>query len=522
MGVDTKVNRLGTPGITTTAKVGSQGWSKGEREVRILDGYSGSAVYGVHNPSVVNLVRGVAERVLYTLVDGVLRAPRRPLAGVYKRLRSLRSAVLRNTRSTTVVAIEDYPSLYSDSRKRGIYERAVASLMTKAISRRDSYVNTFVKAEKVNFTAKPDPAPRVIQPRNPRYNVCVGRFLKPFEKNMYAGFAKTYGYNVICKGLNATGTAQQLRENWDCYRDPVAVGLDASRFDQHVSREALEYEHGFYNTIFQSKELAELLSWQLNNKGTGYSEGHKVQYEVSGCRMSGDINTSLGNCIIMSSIVLAYFDEVGIDARLANNGDDCVVICERAHLPLLAGIDKWFSEFGFVLTREPTVDCFERIEFCQTQPVLTSTGWRMVRNPYTATSKDMVSLLSWSTEIEFDRWRGAIGTCGLALTTGVPYWEAFYSRLGGVVDRSTLDRVEDSGMGYMSRGVVGNSTITPEARYSFWLAFGMLPDEQESLENLTKPIVYRAARPLTFGDVTPLHDLLRTCKHDSLYTATEP
>ena len=36
-------------------------------------------------------------------------------------------------------------------------------------------------------TKKPDPAPRVIQPRNVRYNVEVGRYLRRFEHYLYRG-----------------------------------------------------------------------------------------------------------------------------------------------------------------------------------------------------------------------------------------------------------------------------------------------------------------------------------------------
>lgn len=518
-GVDTAVDCTAEPGITITDDTGSLARSKEWREVRTLDGFTGSAVYGVHNPSVLNLARGVVERVLYTRVEGVLQPPVQPEPKVFDILRPLRSAVVRNTRSTTVVAVEDYPSLYHDSRKRAVYQRAVESLETKALTRNDAIVNTFVKAEKVNFTAKPDPAPRVIQPRSARYNVHVGRYLKPFEKNMYAGFAETYGYTVICKGLNAQGTAQQLRENWDVYSDPVAVGLDASRFDQHVSQAALEFEHGFYNQIFQSAELKELLTWQLNNRGRGYCNGKKLSYSVKGCRMSGDINTSLGNCVIMSSIVLGYLEAHGVDARLANNGDDCVLICERKSLPKLAAIDKWFTRFGFKLTREPTVDVFERIEFCQTQPVYTSDGWRMVRNPFTAASKDAVSLLSWAYESEFTKWRGAISSCGLALTRGVPFWEAYYTNIGGSFDEQAYNRVADSGMGYMARGMqVVDTSICPESRYSFWLAFGITPDEQIALESVQREVLFSDRCPLTFGDVTPYSELLRNheqaCTHE--------
>lgn len=503
----TSVDCTGVQGITAEKRVGTSR-EGGDRVVRVLDGYVGQPTYGVHCSNLTNLCRGVVERVLFTRSGGSLEAPVKPKDGVFSKLSHEFGAVRRNTRSTTVVPLEEYPSLYY-GRKRAVYERAVASLSLQAVSKRDAVVRTFVKAEKVNFSAKPDPAPRVIQPRDPRYTASVGRYLKNFEKRMQEGFAKTYNYPVICKGLNAQGTAAVMKDNWDAFDDPVAIGLDASRFDQHVSRQALVFEHKFYNSVFKSPELAQLLSWQLVNKGVGLVDDGRIKYTVEGCRMSGDINTSMGNCFIMCCIVLAYFREAGLVARLSNNGDDCVVFCERRDLNKLEGISGWFEDFGFRLTREPTVDIFERIEFCQAQPVLTTTGWRMVRNPYIATSKDMVSLLPWGTEVQFDQWRGAISTCGLNLTRGVPFWARFYERLGGVSSDSAYDRIMDSGLGYMSHGMDCAAEISPEARYSFWLAFGMTPDEQEALESLDVGVAYGESTPLTFGDVTPLHPLLR-------------
>jgi hypothetical protein len=329
------------------------------------------------------------------------------------------------------------------------------------------------------------------------------------EKNLLGSYVKSHGYRVVAKGLNAAGTAEVMRENWDKYRHCVAVGLDASRFDQHVGQDALKFEHSCYTSIFPaSHELPELLRMQLSNRGQGFAEGKKVKYRVEGCRMSGDINTSMGNCVIMSSIVLGYLRTRGIDARLTNNGDDCVLFLEKHDLHQLDGIDEWFTEFGFKLTQEAPVDVFEKIEFCQTQPVHCSDGWRMVRNPYTASSKDAVSLLSWAGELEFDRWRGAISTCGLSLTTGVPFWEKYYSRLGGELHAGSFERISDSGLGYMSHGMSSNAKITPETRYSFWLAFGMLPDVQVELESMSLSIARSEATPMTFGDVRPLHLLL--------------
>lgn len=491
--MDTSVRYpAGVPGITVT---GSSNEGK-TRSVRILNGFGSGVRYGVHNSSVNNLIRGVAERVLYVSENGVLQPCRKPKANVFSRLTGLRDRLVECLTPTTVVSREDFPSLYS-GRKQKIYTRALDSLNVRGIVRRDSYVSTFVKAEKVNFSSKGDPAPRVIQPRSPRYNLEIGRYLKLFEKELCHGFRRLFDYRVILKGLNADGVAAAMHDNWRQFADPIAIGLDASRFDQHVSVQALEFEHSVYNLVFRSKELRQLLSWQLSNRGFGRVGASLVSYQVQGCRMSGDINTGMGNCLIMSCIVLAYFESVGITARLSNNGDDCVVFLDRKDSHLMDGIDEWFTEFGFKLKQEPIVDVFERVEFCQAQPVLVGNSYRMVRNPWTAMSKDCVSLLGWSAVEEFNVWRDAIGGCGIELTRGVPVWESFYRAIqhtGVLKGGSTF--VYDTGMGYMARGVRA-AVVTAEGRASFWRAFGITPDLQIAMEQSWPGIEYDGLPPMT-------------------------
>jgi len=81
--VDTKIIYPdGVPGITVV-----EGCNQGKaRNVRILDGYGSGVHYGVHNNSVINLMRGVAERVLYVSEDGKLQPCRKPKANVFSRI----------------------------------------------------------------------------------------------------------------------------------------------------------------------------------------------------------------------------------------------------------------------------------------------------------------------------------------------------------------------------------------------------------------------------------------------------
>jgi hypothetical protein len=64
-------------------------------------------------------------------------------------------------------------------------------------------MKSFTKAEKINFTSKPDPAPRIIQPRDPRYNVEVGRRIAHIEKPLFKALAKMCGHEVVFKGMTA-------------------------------------------------------------------------------------------------------------------------------------------------------------------------------------------------------------------------------------------------------------------------------------------------------------------------------
>lgn len=478
--------------------------SRGSRVVRIMAGFGAGVRYGVHHDNIKNLARGIVERVFYVDNGRGLERPPMPKNEVFGRLSGIKRRLLKVLRPTPVVARDAYHELYT-GRKRAIYYRAWESLLVSGVKLRDSFTSTFVKAEKINFDKKGDPAPRVIQPRSPRYNLEVGRYLKLFEKEMFAGFKRVFGYNVVSKGMNASATGQLLHSHWSKFRKPVAVGLDAKRFDQHVSVAALEFEHSIYNAVFNSKELRRLLKWQIDNRGIARSSGMRVDYKIQGCRMSGDINTGLGNCILMSCMVIGFCESVGLDYRLVNNGDDCVLFLEQDHLDKLKGLDAWFLDFGFTLTREAPVYVLEKVEFCQAQPVLTGNGWRMVRNPLTAMSKDCVSLVGWGNEGELRAWCTAIGGCGAALTSGVPVWSAWYNRLlrlGGGKSVSGVEGViRDSGLGYMAKGVLP-CAVDSASRVSFYKAFGILPDLQVAMEDsYSLPCSLDGLRPMTFPDV---------------------
>jgi hypothetical protein len=320
-----------------------------------------------------------------------------------------------------------------------------------------------------------------------------------------------------------------MYQKWTRFRDPVAFGLDAKRFDQHCSIAALMYEHAIYNGIFGSSLLRMLLSWQLVNRGKGVMADGKVSYEVKGRRMSGDMNTGIGNCILMCALVLSYMKENKISAEFVNNGDDGVVICERADLAKFDGLFSYVKDRGFYLELEKPVDILERVVFCQTQPVFDGTSWIMVRQPKTAIAKDLVVAHPVRDKREWGELLRANGLGGLALTGGIPVFQSFYKCLVGNVsaraqnnhsktmhsqtnqtrvgprsrtakpitsnasgggDRSDSEKhwhniLGNSGRDYMTEGMTRTERqIHPDARVSFYYAFGILPDTQREIETI--------------------------------------
>lgn len=428
------------------------------------------------------MASALLERMYFCRVDGELRPPL-PVDDliVSQRCGWFADDLLGIIPSFTPVSLWDFSQMYKGS-KRLLYERAVLSLYSNPLRRRDAESNSFVKREKAKFRK----APRCIQPRDPRYNASIGRYLKPLEHQLYRAVATLSGEGaVITKGLNLVGVAGCLQQKWNNFKSPVALGLDATAFDAHVSASWLRWEHGIYNRIFKDPVLARYLTWQIDNRGKSFCPDGKLKYSVEGRRFSGDMNTGLGNCLIMCAMVYSYASFKGVRINLANNGDDCVVFMEQGDLEwFVEGINGWFEELGFRLTSEPPAYNFEAIEFCQMHPVLIGDEWRMVRTPKVAFEKDTMCTLTVTDE-EYLQWLAGVSDCGLATASGVPIMQEFYLNLRRAAGtRCAPERLtEYTGMRHLSRGMASRVTPVDEAsRFSFWLAFGVDPDTQRAVE----------------------------------------
>jgi hypothetical protein len=265
-----------------------------ERKIYNLAPIGVGMEYGVHNADEDTALRAIVTRVfLHKTGDGRWERPYRPCYNKFVHFHgAARRALLKHTRVVKPLTTDQFISAYT-GRKRLAYEKARDSLAMKPLELKDSFVSSFVKAEKLCITPKDDKSmededkyPRIIQPRSTRYNLSLGVYTKACEHVIYGAIDEMWGGPTVMKGLNADERGQAIYESWKRFKCPVAVGLDAHRFDQHVSQAALRFEHSLYRALFgiHDKCLAWMLQMQLNTRGFVRCCDSCIMYHVHGGR----------------------------------------------------------------------------------------------------------------------------------------------------------------------------------------------------------------------------------------------
>lgn len=450
--------------------------------------------FGVHNNSLANLGRALRERVfLVQGKDGFVNPPR-PRRGALDLVR-FRELWVSNLQGCHRVPHDIVVAAYK-GRKASRYASAFDSLEENPVSREDSKLTAFLKCEKINLSIKTDPAPRLIQFPNPRYSLELMTYLKFSEKKFMRAIDSVWGEPTVMSGYNCEALGAIMATKWSQYSDPVAVPLDFSRFDQHTSTGALEYEFEYYKAAFPGDDhLVELLSWQLQPFGVAVAGDGAIAYHCpQGGRGSGQINTSMGNKLIVCGLMWEYFQEAGLKASLANMGDDCVIFLDRYQLALLQDtLCPWWLARGYnAITEQPCYE-LERIEFCQSNPVEVNGEWVMVRNPVKALSKDCITLQGSETPAMIASAYMAISTCGRIINSGVPISFALHSAIHRGARRYTKDveinpdfmfrQIEFGNFERMRGLTYKRKAISCNTRLSYYRAFGIDPDTQILVEN---------------------------------------
>lgn len=457
--------------------------TKTARSLVTLTGLPSRGAIYTHDNDVGNVLQSVYERVLGSVRDGVWAPTLLPEEGAFTgALGAFRRRVVAQYGAYSLPLSHDqFVDVYRGQKKKR-YAAAAVSLQSKPVVRADSYPSVFLKAEKW-YEQK---AGRLISARHPRYNLAVGTYLLPIEHRMYKAVDGVFGSPTIMKGYTHARRAAVIRSHFSSFVDCVAVGQDFSKFDQHISKDALAYEHGFYLGVYAGDpELQRLLSWQLETTCYANVRDGRVKYRVSGGRMSGDMNTAMGNCLISAGLLWAYASECGIRIKAVVDGDDSVAFMERADLTrYLGGIQEWMAKRGFRLVTEEPVSCISRVEFCQCRYVAAEPP-TMVRNPLKAITQDHAWIVDKS--LTYREVLAATGLGGLALYGNIPVLGAYYHMLAQAtqLSKKTLSRISFQDTWLRDATLTGGTYAEPSeaARFSLWESWGITPGEQRALEH---------------------------------------
>lgn len=456
-----------------------------QRTLTVMSAVHRGEHWGVHGNTFKNGLAAIGERVFLVKGANGLEAPPTPRSRRYlnRTLNEFKEKLLTHVGVIQPMSTEEFVDTYV-GRKRRMYENVVRELELRPLVPADVNCQCFIKDEKVNRSAKERSVPRIIQPRSARFNVEIGVLLKPMEKPIFHGVSAIFGDTTVFKGLNADARGVVLWRKWKRFDNPWAIMLDASRFDQHVSREMLDWENHIEEAICGDRNRLKYLNHlRRSDKCYFLCQEGTICYRSRGCRKSGDMDTAMANCMTMCAMTWSFMKAIGVSKyEYANDGDDGVLIVEKAdRKAVLDNYKEWFELLGFTMKLEGESGVFEKIEFCQAHPVLTNSGaYRMVRDPRVCLSKDSIALNGCNDYESLMQQRNSVGWCGLSLAGDMPIFNSFYRHL---INGERVSRECRSGMDYLALGMdPKDAEPSDEVRESFFRAYDIAPDNQRDIE----------------------------------------
>lgn len=487
--------RGGLDGVQVVERHSNGRWRKLPRECRQREVYAFSVECMRHDfrlvkPDLVAAVDGVRDRVLH------IKQRRRIMdmwydvtvmsheSGTEFNWNHLKTAQWNFPRA--------YPTEYENvvrsysGRQRANFERALESLRQTPLSKKDWYLRPFLKCEFYNSgkALTGDLHNRVVSPRSTRATLALAAYLKPIEHRLYHMYDSYFGYRCIAKGRTQQQMAQDIVSIVKKFTNWVCISIDASRFDQHVTEEALRFEHWVYAQCFspsQRQQLLKILEHQLTNKCIMLLRDGMINYTVRGQRMSGDINTALGNVVQVVHLLREVQDR-GARFSFYDNGDDCLLFIEQHdEQAVVETVFDVFTEAGHILKFENRATVLEDIKFCQSHPVFDGEKYCMLREPKRVLSRDWMCF--HADKLSYEAWVGAVGDCGLATTGGFPVYQNMYRAMSQCTYRRTeLTSLKD--FTWRARGMSRKfREPSTESRLSFYRAFGIPPQRQTELED---------------------------------------
>lgn len=384
--------------------------------------------------------------------------------------------------------------------KRELYSKALKSPFTASMAR----VTAFIKEENVPY--KPADKPRLIQFRDPGFLAHLLSALKPVEHAFYHGryLFNRYQKHTCAKGMNSLVRMKTLEGMVSDLEKPFVVDLDGSAFDAHVVKEALKVEWRFYTDVMTKagygkgtiNKMDRMGRLQQRNKVFCRCDDGIVKYVVEGNRMSGDLNTGLGNSVLQSIFIATAMADLHIPERhwrMLVDGDDAVLMVSEKYVPNLAGLVASFASFSQEVKMgtpmEVTLKTMEVIDFCQSRPVWVAPyGWRLLRNPYKVyNGYKMVNIWYRSLE-EAQRFWATVAPAEQIYSRGVPIHQdlfALFHRLSG--SAQPLDIVARRfwirNCWSVANSIPDDTSVSWETRDSYARAFGISVADQLSIED---------------------------------------
>lgn len=305
------------------------------------------------------------------------------------------------------ISYREVVNCYKGAKKR-MYTFASMEVAKHGVRHNDHVVRMFIKPDKYDddITGK---LPRAIQYRHARYNLVSASYLKPFEELFYK-LESANGYRIVTKGLNPVQVADLLINKAACFKYPVFVSCDHSKFDSTINVDHLKFEHGVYNRSYRDTSLRLHLRKQLFNKGFSRNG---IRYSVPGTRMSGDYNTGLGNCMINRAVLESLL--IGVRHEIMLDGDDSVIILEHKDLNKINF--RHFAKCGFTTEVSVSHD-IQDVIYCK-RKLCMSTPPIMVRNPVRALSNLAVTTYNYGA-LGFKRWALGALECERLSNPGIP------------------------------------------------------------------------------------------------------
>nr|QTJ63706.1 RNA-dependent RNA polymerase [Dipteran tombus-related virus] len=230
------------------------------------------------------------------------------------------------------------------------------------LGRVKTHLNTFTKIEKTKTsTYKP---PRLIQPRHQSFNIEYGRFIKPLEIALTKHHTNKHNFG---KGNydEIASRIDKLRKRYRYYTEG-----DHKTFDAHVTVEHLKLTHRFYQKCYNNFPGINKLARKTLNNYCVTNYGMKIK--IHGTRMSGDVDTSIGNSLINLAILRECIARLNIKGDAIVNGDDFILFTNK---PIPNKImTAMLRQYNMETEMAPSTTNIHTVEFCRTKFVLRNDG----------------------------------------------------------------------------------------------------------------------------------------------------